>query len=120
MERVSRESTFNTLKDILKWNQRAEATRNALERQGKHILLQTESTRNGRTEDITILSDGNQYVVRVNGRDVITSRSRDMAISSAEKRGYLDDITLMELRRGKAAADRLRQIKRIRAMLERR
>lgn len=120
MEKVTRDSTGDILKDMMKWALESDATRNNLERQGKRVLHQFEITTNGKAKDFTIYRNGSQYTVRVNGSDVITSRMLDTAISGAEKRGYLDDVTSMELRRGKAAADRLRQIKRIRFMLERR
>lgn len=111
---------IDTIKDLLKWNIKAQAERQALERQGKRVLHQAQTTVNGRTSDITILYDGSGYTVRVNGSKLISCRTLDYAVRIAEERGYLDEITSTELRKGKAAADRLRKIQSIHSLLNRR
>ena len=111
---------IDTIKELLRWGMKAETERHALERQGKRVLYQAQNTDNGRKNDIAILFDGSGYTVRVNGSKLISCRTLDYAVRIAEERGYLDEITSTELRKGKAAADRLRKIQSIHALLNRR
>lgn len=119
MERAVIDS-YDIVKRSIKWAIKADQQKAALEKRGARILYQSEITNNGKSSDIIIAAESDQYTVRVNNSIVGRYRTFDFAVRVLEDRGYISHYEAVKLTRGAAAADKERKIQTVRTLLKRR
>lgn len=111
------EKRGNIVQSMIDWAKRSAVQEKQIQNGGGKVLYHESRTENGVTTDYMVVSNNGQYTFRVNGITRSSARSLDDCVRQARAAGYVDEITQIEITRGKAAAAAARKIIAIRKML---
>ena len=111
------EKRGNLVQSMIDWAKRSAVQEKQIQNGGGKVLYHEGRTENGVTTDYMVVSNNGLYTFRVNGITRRSARSLEDCVRQARAAGYVDEITQIEITRGKAAAAAARKIRAIRKML---
>lgn len=114
---VTDEKRGGVVESLIDWAKRSAVQEKQIQNGGGKVLYHESRTGNGVTTDYMVVSNDGLYTFRVNGITRRSARSLEDCVRQARAAGYVDEITQIEITRGKAAAAAARKIIAIRKML---
>ena len=101
----------------IEWGKRSEETRNRIEKAGGKVFYQASRAEGSKAEEFMLVRADGVYSFRVNGITRRSARSLNECVKQAREAGYLDEITAVEITKGKQAAEKAQKIASIRKLL---